>query len=98
MSEAVVEDGDILVRRHGALRRLTLNRPKALNALTLDMSVTMTALLRAWAADPAVGAVLLDGAGERGLCAGGEAGIIFQDQAIRSMSYCSWIGRRFAGV
>ena len=64
--------GDLIVREQGALRRITLNRPKALNALTLDMAVTMTALLRSWAADPAVGAVLLDGAGERGLCAGGD--------------------------
>jgi enoyl-CoA hydratase len=64
--------GDVIVREHGALRRLTLNRPKALNAITLDMAVTMTAMMRAWAADPAVGAVMLDGAGERGFCAGGD--------------------------
>jgi enoyl-CoA hydratase len=73
MSDAVVlQDGDVLVRQIGALRRLTLNRPKALNALTLDMAVTMTQWLRTWAGDDAVGAVLIDGAGERGLCAGGD--------------------------
>jgi hypothetical protein len=44
-----VQHGDLIVREQGALRRITLNRPKALNALTLDMSVTMTALLRSWA-------------------------------------------------
>jgi enoyl-CoA hydratase len=66
------QHGDLIVRTQGALRRITLNRPKALNALTLDMAVTMISLLRGWAADPAVGAVLLDGAGERGLCAGGD--------------------------
>jgi enoyl-CoA hydratase len=65
-------DGELVVREYGALRRITLNRPKALNALTLHMAVEMTALLRSWAVDPAVGAVLLDGAGERGLCAGGD--------------------------
>jgi enoyl-CoA hydratase len=65
-------EGDIIVREQGALRRLTLNRPKALNAITLDMSITMTAMMRAWASDPAVGAVMLDGAGERGFCAGGD--------------------------
>ena len=70
--EGGVQHGELIVREHGTLRRITLNRPKALNALTLDMSITMTALLHAWAADPAVGAVLLDGAGERGLCAGGD--------------------------
>ncbi len=69
---AVLQDGDVLVRQYGALRRLTLNRPKALNALTLDMAVTMTQWLRAWAGDDAVGAVLIDGAGDRGLCAGGD--------------------------
>ncbi len=61
-----------MVRELGALRRITLNRPQALNAITLDMAVTMTALLRAWADDPAVGAVLIDGAGERAFCAGGD--------------------------
>lgn len=72
MSERVLQDGDVLVRKCGALRRLTLNRPQALNALTLDMAVTMTAWLRDWAGDDAVGAVLIDGAGARGLCAGGD--------------------------
>ena len=47
-SERVVRDGDVVVREQGALRRITLNRPKALNALTLDMAATMLALLRAW--------------------------------------------------
>jgi enoyl-CoA hydratase len=72
MNGEVIRDGEILVRRLGALRRITLNRPKALNALTLDMALTMTALLRDWADDDAVGAVLIDGAGDRGLCAGGD--------------------------
>ena len=72
MSETLLRDGDVLVRGHGALRRITLNRPKALNAITLDMAVAMTSLLLSWAADPAVGMVLLDGAGKRGFCAGGD--------------------------
>jgi enoyl-CoA hydratase/carnithine racemase len=72
MSEATLQDGDIIVRALGALRRLTLNRPKALNAITLDMAVTMTQWLRAWTDDAAVGVILIDGAGERGLCAGGD--------------------------
>ncbi len=68
----VLHEGDVIVRAERTLRRITLNRPKALNALTLDMAVTMTKYLRAWEADPDVGAVLIDGAGERGLCAGGD--------------------------
>jgi enoyl-CoA hydratase len=66
-----------MVRARGALRRLTLNRPKALNAITLGMSITMTEMMRAWASDPAVGAVMLDGAGERGFCAGGDIRAIY---------------------
>jgi enoyl-CoA hydratase len=72
MSEQVLQDGDVVVRAHGALRRITLNRPQALNAITLDMVATMTALLRAWADDSAVGAILLDGAGGRAFAAGGD--------------------------
>ena len=43
--EKTIQDGDVLVREHGALRRLTLNRPKALNALTLDMAATMASVM-----------------------------------------------------
>ncbi len=72
MNETVIRGGDVLARGHGALRRITLNRPQALNALTLDMAAAMTALLRRWADDDAVGAVLIDGAGGRAFCAGGD--------------------------
>jgi len=73
----VLREGDVVVRQERALRRITLNRPQALNAVTLDMAVTMTALLRSWASDPAVGAVLLDGAGERAFCAGGDVRALY---------------------
>jgi enoyl-CoA hydratase len=72
MNEKLVLNGDIVVRELRALRRITLNRPQALNALTIDMAATMTALMQSWATDPAVGAVLIDGAGERAFCAGGD--------------------------
>jgi enoyl-CoA hydratase len=72
MSEVILQEGDVVVRALGSLRRLTLNRPQALNAITLDMAVTMIALMREWADDPAVGTVLIDGAGERAFCAGGD--------------------------
>lgn len=72
MSETLLRDGDLLVRSDGALRRITLNRPQALNAITLDMALAMTVLLRQWESDPKVDAVLLDGAGGRAFCAGGD--------------------------
>jgi enoyl-CoA hydratase len=72
MKETVICDGDVIVRELGTLRRITLNRPKALNAITLGMAETMTTFMRAWAEDPAVGAVMIDGAGDRAFAAGGD--------------------------
>ena len=63
---------DLLVRITGSIGRITLNRPRALNALTIDMVSEINAALAQWADDPAVLAVIVDGAGERGLCAGGD--------------------------
>ena len=63
---------NILVERHGRLGRLTLNRPKALNAIDLDMVRSIDAALSAWDDDPTVAVVLFGGAGERAFCAGGD--------------------------
>ncbi|HEY7382824.1 MAG TPA: enoyl-CoA hydratase/isomerase family protein [Beijerinckiaceae bacterium] len=71
-------DGDeIVVRREGALGHIRLNRPRALNSLTLDMVRAMAAALDAFESDGRVAAVLVDGAGERGLCAGGDIRVIY---------------------
>ncbi|MFJ4674541.1 enoyl-CoA hydratase/isomerase family protein [Kitasatospora sp. NPDC088783] len=70
---------DVLVERTGPLGRITLNRPRALNSLTHAMLETVRAALDAWAADEAVTAVLLTGAGERGLCAGADIRAIHDD-------------------
>ena len=66
------EDGDLIVRREGAAGIIRLNRPKALNAMTYEMSLGIDAALDRFEADPAVAVVILEGAGERGLCAGGD--------------------------
>ena len=63
---------EVWVRQQGRLGRLTLNRPLALNALTLAMVRAMQAAIDGWAADPSVTVVAIEGAGERGLCAGGD--------------------------
>ncbi len=69
---------DVLIRVAGACGRLTLNRPSAINALTSEMVAAISAALTAWAADPSIHFVLLDGAGERGLCAGGDIRAMYQ--------------------
>jgi enoyl-CoA hydratase len=63
---------EVLARIEGGVGRLTLNRPQALHALTLGMCQTMIEALIAWHADKAVQLVLIDHAGPRGFCAGGD--------------------------
>ena len=72
---------EILFDRRGGLAIATLNRPKALNALTLGMYRAFEPRLTAWARDPGVRAVLLQGAGDRAFCAGGDVRAIYQARA-----------------
>ncbi|WP_245865498.1 enoyl-CoA hydratase/isomerase family protein [Prauserella marina] len=66
----------VICRRTGRLGRVTLNRPSALNALTLDMITLATRTLREWLTDSAVELVVVDGAGERAFCAGGDITVV----------------------
>jgi enoyl-CoA hydratase len=77
--ENPLENNDVLVRREGRLGHLLLNRPAAMNALNHGMVRTMAAALDAWEKDDAVATVLISGAGERGLCAGGDIVSIYHD-------------------
>ncbi|MCX4097336.1 enoyl-CoA hydratase/isomerase family protein [Nocardia sp. alder85J] len=63
---------DVLIEKQDGLGVITLARPRAINALNHAMVLAMLAALRAWADDGEVRAVVLTGAGERGLCAGGD--------------------------
>ncbi|MFG2714310.1 enoyl-CoA hydratase/isomerase family protein [Streptomyces goshikiensis] len=70
---------EVLVRVEGRAGRLVLNRPKALNALSHSMVLRIEEALTAWRDDPAVETVVISGAGERGLCAGGDIRAIYED-------------------
>lgn len=61
----------VLVRREGAITRITLNRPRAINALNFEMFRLLDAAVAAAQTDGSA-AILLDGAGERGFCGGGD--------------------------
>jgi len=63
---------DILFERRGAAGLVTLNRPKALNAVSHAMVLAFHAQLDAWAADPAVTRVVITAAGDRAFSAGGD--------------------------
>ncbi|MET0699268.1 MAG: enoyl-CoA hydratase/isomerase family protein [Mycobacterium sp.] len=72
-----VDSDEILTRVDGGVGIVTLNRPKAINSLTQTMVDGLVQTLTAWEHDDDVRAVLLDGAGERGLCAGGDVVAIY---------------------
>jgi enoyl-CoA hydratase len=73
MSGAVPNsESEVLIRVEGAVGRITLNRPQALHALTTNMCRIMTEALVTWIDNPIVKLVLIDHAGERGFCAGGD--------------------------
>jgi enoyl-CoA hydratase len=65
-------DPEIVFSREGRLGKVLLNRPRALNALTLEMGHALEAQLRAWAAEASVAVVVVRGAGEKAFCAGGD--------------------------
>ena len=66
------EISDVIFEQRGRLGIITLNKPQALNALSLTMVEAIEPQLRAWAADDAVAALVIQGAGDRAFCAGGD--------------------------
>ncbi|AMB59947.1 enoyl-CoA hydratase/isomerase family protein [Microterricola viridarii] len=68
----MTDEPQVLVNVADGVGRLTLNRPRVLNALNAGMVDTLTEVLQGWVGDSEVSVVVLDGAGERGLCAGGD--------------------------
>jgi|LNFM01.1.fsa_nt_gb enoyl-CoA hydratase len=75
---------ETIIRREGRAGRITLNRPKALNALTLGMVRDTRVALDSWIGDDDVKLVILDGAGERALCAGGDVRTLYDSRAAGS--------------
>lgn len=72
---------EVLIRVEGRAGRITMNRPKALNALTLGMVREIWTALTRWKDDAAVKLVLLDGTGDRALCAGGDVISLYNSRA-----------------
>ena len=74
----MAEADEILLDRSGGVASLTINRPRALNALTLANYRRIAPALAAWAADPGVRAVIVRGAGGRAFCAGGDVRAVYE--------------------
>jgi enoyl-CoA hydratase len=73
----MTDEPEILFEKRGCAGLVTLNRPKALNALTLDMVRALHPKLIEWANDPQVERVLVRAAGEKAFCAGGDIRKLF---------------------
>ena len=82
---------DIDIRIEGKLGRITLNRPKAMNALTYEMCLQIESALDTWRDDDAVKMLLIDAAGDRAFCAGGDIAELYATGNAGDYSY----GRRF---
>ncbi|MGB3177746.1 MAG: enoyl-CoA hydratase/isomerase family protein [Albidovulum sp.] len=82
---------DISIRVEGRAGRITLNRPQALNALTYEMCRAIDTALIQWRADDAVALVMIDAAGDRAFCSGGDIAQMYATGMAGDYAY----GRRF---
>lgn len=82
---------DCIIRVSGRVGHITLNRPKALNALTYAMSSAIETALRNWIGAPGVDMVLIDALGERAFCAGGDIQDLYANGRAGDFDF----GRRF---
>jgi enoyl-CoA hydratase len=83
MMDATTPEPDLIARREGSAGIIRLNRPKAINAVTLEMFRDIDQALDAFEADPAVAVIVLEGAGERGLCAGGDIRALYESSKVQ---------------
>ncbi len=82
---------DIHIRREGRAGRITLTRPKSLNALSWEMCLEIEAALDAWRDDDAVALVLIDAEGDKAFCAGGDVQRLYETGRADDFAF----GRRF---
>jgi enoyl-CoA hydratase len=83
MTDAAVAEGDLIARKEGSAGVLRLNRPKAINAVTLEMFHDIDKALDVFEADPDIAVIVLEGAGERGLCAGGDIRALWESSKVK---------------
>ncbi len=69
---------DISIRKSGRAGRITLTRPKALNALSYDMCIAIEKAIDDWRDDPEVAVIVLDAVGEKAFCAGGDVAQLYE--------------------
>ncbi|MBP1298229.1 MULTISPECIES: enoyl-CoA hydratase/isomerase family protein [Bradyrhizobium] len=83
MNDAAAAEGDLIARKEGSAGIIRLNRPKAINAVTLEMFHDIDRALDLFEADGDVAVVVLEGAGDRGLCAGGDIRALWESSKVK---------------
>lgn len=84
----MTHDPEILSRTEGGIGWITLNRPKALNALSLFMIRKLSSLLKEWEENPSLKAVVIEGAGEKAFCAGGDVRAVYNAKKEEQSQTC----------
>ena len=78
---------DILIRKNGHVGHITLNRPKALNALTYDMILEIEKALILWKDNIKIKAILVDANGDKAFCAGGDVSNLYKHGALGNYEF-----------
>jgi enoyl-CoA hydratase len=73
-----MNEPEVICEKTGRCGKITLNRPQALNALTLAMVRQIAAALDRWESDPAIASVAITGAGSKAFCAGGDIRVLYK--------------------
>ena len=89
------QEPHILFEKRGALGLVTLNRPKALNALTHGMCLGLLKTLPEWAQDDAVKAVAIRGAGTKAFCAGGDIRAMYESNVARTPAAAKFLADEY---
>lgn len=86
-----MSESDIHIRKAGKVGRITLNRPKALNALTYEMCAAIESALDEWVAGDEIEMIVIDAEGERAFCAGGDIADLYESGKAGDFEF----GRKF---
>ena len=89
------QEPHILFEKRGALGLITLNRPKALNALTHGMCLGLQKMLAAWAQDEEVKTVAIRGAGSKAFCAGGDIRAMYESNIAKTPAAAKFLADEY---
>ena len=89
------QEPHILFEKKGAVGLMTLNRPKALNALTHGMCLGLQKMLAEWAEDAGVKAVAIRGTGARAFCAGGDIRAMYDSSIARTAAAAKFLADEY---